>query len=199
MFTGIITDIGAVLSIEHSGDWRFCLKTRYDTDTIALGASIACQGVCLTVVNKGADWFAVDVSGETMARSTLGRWQVGTRVNLERALKIGDELGGHIVSGHVDAVGTIENIVAEGSSQRFSFLAPQNLAPYLAPKGSVTLDGVSLTLNNVEDIAHGVRFGINIIPHTQEWTTFGQAKAGDAINIEIDMLARYVKRMKDVL
>jgi riboflavin synthase len=202
MFTGIITDIGTVLGIEDRGDRRVRIGTGFDPAGIALGASIACSGVCLTVVDKGGPagegWFAVDVSAETLSKTALGQWQPGARVNLERALKVGDELGGHIVTGHVDGVGTIVSIVPEGDSRRFRFAAPRALAGYLAPKGSVALDGASLTVNEVIDSADDVVFGVNIIPHTQEWTTFGTAQAGQRVNIEIDVLARYVKRLKDV-
>ncbi|MCH8685459.1 riboflavin synthase [Pedomonas mirosovicensis] len=198
MFTGIITDIGTVRSIEQRGDTRIVLGTAFDLSTVEIGASIACSGVCLTVVDKGEDWFAVDVSGETLARSALASWQAGTPVNLERALKVGDELGGHIVTGHVDAVGRITSIVPDGASRRIQFQIPKALAPYVAQKGSVTVDGISLTVNAVEDSAEGALFEVNIIPHTQACTTLGQAKVGDAVNIEIDVLARYVARLKEV-
>jgi riboflavin synthase len=191
MFTGIITDLGRVRAVIPGGDTRFEIATRYDTRTIDRGASIACSGVCLTVVETGADWFAVQVSAETLSRTTLSRWREGTRVNLERALRVGDELGGHIVSGHVDAVAEIVERRPEGDSLRLAFAVPAAFAPAVAPKGSVALDGVSLTVNEVD----GRRFGVNIIPHTQAATTFGRAAVGDRVNLEIDMLARYVARL----
>lgn len=196
MFTGIITDIGEVRSLEQRGDLRARIGTHYDTRTIEIGASIACSGVCLTVVDKGEDWFDVDISAETIARSIVGDWVVGSPVNLERALKVGDELGGHIVTGHVDAVGQVAAIASEGDSRRFTFAVPASIAPYIVEKGSVCLNGVSLTVNEVRDQADGsARFGINIIPHTQEKTTFGAIRAGDRVNVEIDVLARYVARL----
>ncbi|MBX3507501.1 MAG: riboflavin synthase [Parvibaculum sp.] len=204
MFTGIITDVGRVRAIERRGDTRFTIATVYDPDGIDIGASIACAGCCLTVVEKGRDtegnWFAVDVSQESLDCTTLGTWTEGTRINLERALKAGDELGGHVVSGHVDGVARIVDIRPEGDSRRFTFEAPEHLGRFIAPKGSVTLNGTSLTVNEVEDPkpggnAKGTRFGVNIIPHTQAVTTWGMAKAGDPINLEIDMLARYVARL----
>ena len=198
MFTGIITDIGTIRSIEQCGDTRMVIATSFDLETVEIGASIACSGVCLTVVDKGPDWFAVDASGETLSRSALADWQVGTPVNLERALKVGDELGGHIVTGHVDGVGRVTSIVPEGASRRIQFLGPKALAPYIAQKGSVTIDGISLTVNGVEDGPDGVLFDVNVIPHTQSCTTLGQIKVGDSINIEIDVLARYVARLKEV-
>ena len=191
MFTGIITDVGEVRAIERGGDTGFRIGTRLDTATLAIGASVACSGACLTVVAKGDGWFAVQASAETLSRTTLGGWRVGTRVNLERALKAGDELGGHIVSGHVDAVARIVDRRNEGDSVRFAIEAPAAFARAIAPKGSVTLDGVSLTVNEVA----GATFGVNIIPHTQLETTFGEARAGDAVNLEIDVLARYVARL----
>jgi riboflavin synthase len=193
MFTGIITDIGTVRAIEKRGDTRFEIACAYDMGSVDVGASIACNGCCLTVVGKGGDWFAVEASAETLSKTTLGDWRQGTRINLERALKVGDELGGHIVSGHVDGVGTIAAIMPEGDSQRFRFRVPDALARFIAPKGSVAIDGTSLTVNEVE----GCEFGVNIIPHTQAVTTWGQAKAGQAVNIEIDMLARYVARLAE--
>ena len=191
MFTGIITDVGRVRAVEKRGDTRFLIETAYDPHEIEIGASIACSGPCLTVVEKGADWFAVETSAETLARSTAGGWQVGTRLNLERALRVGDELGGHIVSGHVDGVARILDTRPEGDSVRFEFEAPDELKRFIAPKGSVALDGVSLTVNAVED----GRFGVNIISHTRAFTTFGERNAGDRANLEIDMLARYVGRL----
>ncbi len=192
MFTGIVTDLGTVRdSTQGAAAVRFRIGTAYDTRTIAQGASISCNGCCLTVVETGADWFAVDVSRETLDHTTLADWAAGRRVNLERALKAGDELGGHIVSGHVDAVATIESITPEEGSQRFVVAAPGNLMRYVAPKGSVTLDGVSLTVNEVKDNT----FGVNIIPHTQAVTTFGAAFPGARVNMEIDVIARYVARV----
>lgn len=199
MFTGIISDIGTITKVEQAGDRRLTVQTHYDTGGIDMGASIACAGMCLTVVDKGPDWFAADVSTESLRCTNAADWQVGTRINLERALKVGDELGGHIVSGHVDGVGHIVERAPEGDSQRFVFAAPSALAPYLAPKGSVTLNGVSLTVNDVVDGPDGTRFTVNIIPHTAQHTSFGTAQPGDAINIEIDVLARYLSRMRAVL
>lgn len=196
MFTGIITDIGQVRAVERRGDTRLVLTTGYAVEKIEIGASIACSGACLTVVDKGRDadgtaWFAVDASAETMARTNLGEWQVGSRVNLERPLRIGDELGGHIVSGHVDAVAIVQEVRPEGDSLRFNFEAPSGFARYLAPKGSVALDGVSLTVNNVSN----GRFDVNIIPHTQQATTLGALDVGARVNLEIDTVARYVARL----
>ena len=195
MFTGIITDLGRVRSVEPRGDTRFVFRTGYDTGEIAIGASIACSGACLTVVGKGRDagggWFAADVSAETLSKTTLGGWAAGTPVNFERALRLGDELGGHMVSGHVDGVAEVVERRAEGDSRRFVFAAPADLARFVAPKGSVALDGVSLTVNEVDD----VRFGVNIIPHTAEMTTFGALQPGDRVNLEIDLLARYLQRL----
>ena len=199
MFTGIITDIGTITETQARGDLRAVIATAYDSKTIAIGASIACSGVCLTVVDKGQGWFSVDISGETQSRTADGMWTAGRRLNLERALKIGDELGGHIVTGHVDAVGRIASIAADGDSRRFHFVAPKSIAPFIAPKGSVTLDGVSLTVNEVSDTDDGVLFGVNIIPHTAQHTSFGSAETGQAVNIEIDVLARYLGRMREVL
>lgn len=198
MFTGIITDVGLLRARAQRGDTRFVIDTAYDVARIDIGASIACSGVCLTVVDKGYEggqnWFAVDASAETLARSNLGDWQPGWRINLERALKIGDELGGHIVSGHVDGIAVIKDIRPEGDSLRYSFQAPEELRGFIAEKGSVALDGASLTVNEVSD----ARFGVNIIPHTQSETTFGTLKAGDRVNLEVDTLARYVARLKQV-
>jgi riboflavin synthase len=191
MFTGIITDVGRVREIVPGGDTGFVIETRYATGEIATGASIACSGACLTVVDKGAGWFAVQASAETLSRTTLGGWRQGTRVNLERAMKLGDELGGHIVQGHVDGVARIAERRPEGDSIRFVFALPEPYARSVAPKGSVALDGVSLTVNEVK----GERFGVNIIPHTQAETTFGQAREGDLVNFEMDVLARYVARL----
>ena len=191
MFTGIVTDLGAVRSIERRGDTRIEIETAYDTDAIELGASVACSGPCLTVVDKASGWFAVEASAETLARTTLGEWRAGTRVNLERAMRVGEELGGHIVSGHVDAVASVVETLPEGDSIRFLFDAPESLAKYIAPKGSIALDGVSLTVNEVD----GNRFGVNIIGHTRAATTFGKRQAGDRVNLEVDTIARYVARL----
>jgi len=201
MFTGIITDIGTVRSREDRGDTRLVIATRYDTGSIDLGASIACSGACLTVVDKGADadghWFAIDASAETLACTAAGMWDAGRRLNLERALKVGDELGGHIVTGHVDAVGTIVSVVPVGDSVTVTVAAPAALAPHIAPKGSITVDGVSLTVNDVTDQPDGsANFTLNIIPHTQEMTTLDEAAAERPVNLEIDILARYLARMQ---
>jgi riboflavin synthase len=193
MFTGIITDIGTIRAVTRAGDTRFEIATAYDMSTVDMGASIACNGCCLTVVEKGKGWFAIQASAETLSRTTLGEWKEGTRVNLERALKIGDELGGHIVSGHVDGVGEIVSITPEGDSKRFRIRVPRDIARFIAPKGSVAADGTSLTVNEVE----GDVFGVNIIPHTQAVTTWGGMRAGQRLNIEIDMLARYVARLTE--
>lgn len=198
MFTGIITDIGEVTEITKSGDTRIVIKTDYDTSTIDFGASIACSGVCLTVVAKGDDWFSVDVSAETLSCTNLGNWTISSNVNLERALKVGEELGGHIVTGHVDAIGKVVSIEADGDSKKFIFTLPDALKAFIAAKGSVTINGASLTVNSVVDGENGTEFSINIIPHTQEKTTFGKMKAGHNVNIEIDILARYVARMREV-
>lgn len=191
MFTGIITDLGRVRSVRTDGDTRFEFTTGYNTSTIDMGASICCSGVCLTVIETGSNWFAASVSEETLSKTTLRDWQTDTTVNFERALKVGDELGGHIVSGHVDGIGTLFDQRSEGSSTRMTFAAPSELASFIASKGSVTIDGVSLTVNEVD----GVNFGINIIPHTSEVTTLGKLHPGDHVNLEIDMLARYVARL----
>ncbi len=198
MFTGIVTDMGEVLAVEKQGDLRARIATSYPVDTIDIGASIACNGVCLTVIATGTTprgWFDVDISAETVSKTNIGRngWAPGKRINLERALKVGDELGGHIVSGHVDGVATIIEMHDEGDSTRFTFRAPKELAGFIAPKGSVALNGTSLTVNEV----NGTDFGVNIIPHTKEVTTWGGAAVGDAINLEIDTLARYVARLRD--
>ena len=197
MFTGIITDIGTIEAIEQRGDLRVRIATAYDTDTIDIGASIACSGACLTVVQKGAGWFAVDISAESVARTGPERWQAGGRINLERALKIGDELGGHIVTGHVDDVGVVRSVEAEGDSERVTIAVPESLAPYLAPKGSITVEGVSLTVNDVRDLPDGTMFGINIIPHTAAMTTLSELAPGKSVNLEIDILSRYLARMQD--
>jgi riboflavin synthase len=201
MFTGIITDIGTIRSREDRGDTRLVIGTAYDTGTIDLGASIACSGACLTVVDKGADadghWFAIDASGETLARTAPGMWDKGRRLNLERALKIGDELGGHIVTGHVDAVGQIVSVTPVGDSIGLTVSAPTELAPHIAAKGSITVDGISLTVNEIADQPDGTaHFTLNIIPHTQEMTTLNEAAAGRPVNLEIDILARYLARMQ---
>jgi riboflavin synthase len=193
MFTGIITDVGRVRALEHRGDLRARIATGYDTAGIEIGASIACNGVCLTVTATGEDWFDVDISAETLSKSTLGGWTEGAPVNLERALRVGDEFGGHIVSGHVDGVAEIVSTRDEGDSTRYRFRAPESLARFIAPKGSVALDGTSLTVNEVE----GCEFGVNIIPHTKEVTTWGGLKAGDRVNLEVDTMARYVARLQD--
>jgi len=197
MFTGIVTDKGRVRSIEKNGDTRVVIETAFSADKIDVGASIACSGCCLTVVEKGHDdkgnWFAADASAETISKTSLGDWQVGSPVNLERPLRLGDELGGHLVLGHVDGVALIEAMTPEKDSVRFTFKAPAALAKFVAPKGSITLDGVSLTVNEVK----GDTFGVNLIPHTQSVTTFGEAKVGQKINLEIDVLARYVARLQE--
>jgi len=199
MFTGIVTAIGTVTSSEQRGDLRVTIACPYDTATIAIGASIACSGACMTVVEKGESSFSVDVSGESVSRTVPGMWASGRKLNLEQPLKLGDELGGHIVTGHVDAVGELVDISAEGGSARLVIAAPAALAPYIAPKGSIALDGVSLTVNEVEDQADGtVQFTVNIIPHTAEMTTIGMLRAGDKVNLEIDTMARYLKRMQDL-
>ncbi|NYS25125.1 riboflavin synthase [Rhodobacteraceae bacterium 2376] len=193
MFTGIITDIGTVTQLQHEGDLRARIATRYDTGGIDIGASIASDGVCLTVVALGPDWYEVQVSAETVAKTNLGGWTVGKRVNLERALRVGDELGGHIVSGHVDGVAEVLELRDEGASTRFRFRAPAELAAFIAPKGSVALNGTSLTVNEVD----GTEFGVNLIPHTKTVTTWGDTAQGDLVNLEIDTLARYVARLRD--
>jgi riboflavin synthase len=194
MFTGIVTDIGEIVSMTPggtAGDRRFVVRTKHDLKPVAIGASISHSGCCLTVIEKGADRFTVEASGETLAKTHLGDWQVGTRLNLELSLKLGDELGGHLVYGHVDGVGRIVSMTPEGGSVRFTFEAPDELARFVAAKGSVAVDGVSLTVNEVS----GNRFGVNIISHTQAVTTLGQAKIGQRVNLEVDMLARYVARL----
>jgi len=193
MFTGIITDQGSVLEVNGQGDVLFKIGTSYDTKTIEIGASIAHNGICLTVIEIGSGWYTIQASAETLTLTTMGGWQAGRRINLERALKVGDELGGHIVSGHVDGVATVVEIRPENDSVRITFEAPAHLARFVAAKGSVALDGVSLTVNEVK----GARFGVNIIPHTQAVTSFGAYAPGDRVNMEIDMLARYVARLMD--
>ncbi|WP_109807902.1 riboflavin synthase [Sphingosinithalassobacter portus] len=196
MFTGIITDIGTIETVENRGDLHIRIATSYPTGDIAMGASIACSGVCLTVVDKGEGWFAVDVSGESIARTASGMWVAGRRLNLERAMKVGDELGGHIVTGHVDGIGEVVDIVADGASHRLTISAPREIAPFLAPKGSITVDGVSLTVNDVRDHDETTDFDLNIIPHTFTVTTLGALDVGQLVNLEIDVLARYLKRME---
>lgn len=194
MFTGIITDIGTIANLQQEGDLRARIITSYDTSGIDMGASIASDGVCLTVVALGPDWYDVQISAETVSKTNLSGWTVGTRVNLERALRVGDELGGHIVSGHVDGVAEVVSVVDEGDSTRVTLRAPAELARFIAPKGSVALNGTSLTVNEVD----GVEFGINFIPHTKEVTTWGQVAQGDRVNLEIDTLARYVARLAEM-
>lgn len=196
MFTGIVTDVGTVRSVERRGDLRLQIQTGYDLDTVDLGASIACSGVCLTIVDKGEDWFAVDVSGETVSRTAAHQWREGARLNLERSLRLGDELGGHIVTGHVDAVAEVVGVCPEGDSTRIGVSIPRALGPMIAPKGSISLDGVSLTVNDVRDAEDGItHFSINIIPHTAQNTTLGEIKLGRQLNVEVDVIARYIDRM----
>lgn len=197
MFTGIISDIGTIRTAQQRGDLRLVIGCHYDMESVAIGASIACSGCCLTVVEKGADWFAVDLSAETVSRTARGAWAEGATVNLERALKVGDELGGHIVTGHVDGIGEVESITAQGDSHRVSIRVPDDLAPHIAPKGSIAVDGVSLTVNEVRDADGGTSFGVNLIPHTFAVTTLGRLQAGAPVNLEIDVLARYLARMRD--
>jgi riboflavin synthase len=198
MFTGIITDMGTVLSVVQDGDLRARIGTSYPAAGIAMGASICCDGVCLTVIATGTDpqdWFEVQISAETVSKTNIGHngWAPGRRLNLERALRVGDELGGHIVSGHVDGTAEITVVRDEGASTRFTFRAPDALARFIAPKGSIALDGTSLTVNEVD----GATFGVNIIPHTKQVTTWGRARTGDLVNLEVDTLARYVARLND--
>lgn len=197
MFTGIVTDIGIIAKIEARGDTRARINTAFDAETIDIGASIACDGCCLTVVAKGLDdkqnWFDVDYSAETLSKTNLGGWDKGSRINLERALRLGDELGGHLVSGHVDGVAKVIGLEVEGDSTRISFEAPGDLARFIAPKGSIVLNGTSLTVNEVD----GNQFGVNLIPHTKAVTNWGDTKEGDGINLEIDTLARYVARLAE--
>jgi riboflavin synthase len=191
MFTGIITDVGTIIELEQQGDLRARIRTAYDTSGIDMGASIASDGVCLTVIALGEDWYDVQISAETVSKTNLDAWREGKRVNLERALKVGDELGGHIVSGHVDGVAEVVKLEDEGDSTRVTLRAPEALAKFIAPKGSVALNGTSLTVNEV----NGCEFGINFIPHTKEVTTWGDVALGDQVNLEIDTLARYVARL----
>jgi riboflavin synthase len=193
MFTGIVTDVGRVLDLRQEGDLRARIGCGYDMATVDMGASIACEGVCLTVVAKGPDWFDVQISAETVSKTNLSSWAVGKRLNLERALKVGDELGGHIVSGHVDGVASVVGMREEGGSLRVTFRAPDALARFIAPKGSVALNGTSLTVNEVA----GAEFGVNFIPHTRAVTTWGEVAMGDAVNLEVDTMARYVARLRE--
>ncbi|MFM6854563.1 MAG: riboflavin synthase [Sphingopyxis sp.] len=215
MFTGIVTDIGTIHLAEQRGDLRLTIGCGFGVDDVAIGASIACNGCCLTVVDKGVGghggpgangatlpdgpWFAVDASAETIACTAPGMWAAGQRLNLERALKVGDELGGHIVTGHVDGVGVVDAITQDGDSHRVAVRIARELAPFVAAKGSITVDGVSLTVNAVADDAAGCVFQLNIIPHTWDVTTFAGLATGQSVNIEIDTLARYLQRMRDVL
>jgi len=195
MFTGIVTDIGTVRSAEERGDLRLTVGCGFDLGTVDLGASISCSGCCLTVVDKGQGWFAVDVSGETRSKTAPGLWQEGARLNLERALRMGDELGGHMVTGHVDGLGEVIGTCPEGDSLRVGIRVSAAMGPMLAPKGSVTVDGVSLTVNDVRDEEDGTHFAINLIPHTGQHTTLGEIEAGRHLNVEVDILARYLDRM----
>jgi riboflavin synthase len=194
MFTGIVTDTGKVRHVEKRGDTHIVIATNYDVTGVDIGASIACSGICMTVVDKGNAkdrWFAVTASGETLSKTNLAQWKVGDPVNLERPMRVGDEFGGHIVTGHIDGTAELVRVSPEGESTRMTFEVPVSLARFVAPKGSVALDGVSLTVNEVD----GARFGVNIIPHTQKVTTFGRVKPGARMNFEIDLLARYVARL----
>ena len=197
MFTGIVTDVGRVLELRQEGDLRARIGTRYDTAGIDIGASIACEGVCLTVIDRAAEagqnWFDVQISAETVSKTNLSRWMVGKGLNLERALKVGDELGGHIVSGHVDGVAEVVGLRHEGGSLRVTFRAPEAFARFIAPKGSIALNGTSLTVNEVD----GCEFGVNLIPHTQAVTTWGGVAQGDRVNLEVDTMARYVARLRE--
>ena len=195
MFTGIITDVGEIIELEKRGDLRARIKTNYDAKRIAFGASIACDGICLTAVDFGDNWFDVEISAETVSKTIIGSglWEINYKVNLERSLKVGDELGGHIVSGHVDGIATVSSIVDEGDSTRFTFEAPMELARFIAPKSSVALNGTSLTVNEVKENA----FGINLVPHTKKVTSWNKTQVGDPINLEIDTLARYVARLAE--
>ena len=196
MFTGIVTDVGLVRKAEQRGDLRLEVESGYDMATVELGASIACSGVCLTVVDKGDDWFAVDLSGETVSRTAPGLWREGAKLNLERSLRLGDEFGGHIVTGHVDAVAEVLGVCPEGGSLRIGVGIPRELGPMIAPKGSIALDGVSLTVNDVRDAEDGAtHFSVNLIPHTARETTLGGIKPGRQLNVEVDVLARYIERM----
>jgi riboflavin synthase len=203
MFTGIVTAVGTIESCEQRGDLRVRIACPFDPAKIAVGASVACSGVCLTVVERGGEaddaWVAVDVSAETLSRTARGLWREGARINLEPSLKLGDELGGHIVSGHVDDVGEVAQVTPEGDSIRLTIVAPPELAAFIAPKGSIAVDGVSLTINHVDDRANGsVHFGLNLIPHTAAVTTLGELKQGDEVNLEIDTVARYLQRLESL-
>jgi riboflavin synthase len=196
MFTGIVTDVGTVRSVERRGDLRVTIGCGFDMGTVDLGASIACSGVCLTVVDTGDEWFSVDVSSETIARTAADHWREGAKLNLERSLRLGDEIGGHLVTGHVDCVATAVSVSPDGDSKRVDLSVPQALGGIIAPKGSITLDGVSLTVNEVQDAQDGsTRFSVNIIPHTGQQTTLGAIEAGQQLNVEIDLLARYIQRI----
>ncbi|MEJ1973470.1 MAG: riboflavin synthase [Lacunisphaera sp.] len=197
MFTGIITDIGTVRSAEQRGDLRLVIGCHFDMAGVAIGASISCSGVCLTVVDKGDDWFAVDLSHETVSRTAQGAWTQGARLNLERALKVGDELGGHIVTGHVDGIGEVVSVTPDGDSHRVDIRVPADLAAYVAPKGSIAMDGVSLTVNEVSDAGGETRFSVNLIPHSWAVTTLNRLQPGTGVHLEIDVLARYLARMND--
>jgi len=196
MFTGIVTDVGTVLALDQRGDLKARIGTAYDAGGIDIGASIACEGVCLTVIARGRDaqnWFDVDISAETVSKTNLSGWQIGKRLNLERALRVGDELGGHIVSGHVDGVAEVTGLAREGDSLRVTFRAPEALAKFIAPKGSIALNGTSLTVNEVD----GCAFGVNLIPHTQAVTTWNEVAIGQQVNLEVDTMARYVARLRE--
>ena len=196
MFTGIVTDVGTVRSAEQRGDLRLVIESGYDMDGVDLGASVACSGACLTVVDKGDDWFAVDVSGETVSKTAADHWREGARLNLERSLRLGDELGGHIVTGHVDAVGEVVRIRPEGDSKRVGISVPRALGPMIAAKGSIALEGVSITVNDVCDADDGTtHVSVNVIPHTAQHTTLGELAQGQQLNVEVDVLARYIDRM----
>ncbi len=196
MFTGIVTDVGTVASVEQRSDLRLTIRCGYDMATVDLGASIACSGTCLTVVDKGKDWFAVDLSTETLSRTAPALWKEGARLNLERPLRVGDELGGHFVTGHIDCIGEVVGVCPEGGSTRLGIAVSRELAPLIAPKASVALDGVSLTVNEVRDGERdGTHFSVNIIPHTAECTTLGEIAVGRQLNVEADVLARYIDRM----
>jgi riboflavin synthase len=196
MFTGIVTDIGTVRSVEQRGDLRLVIATAYDLATVDLGASIACSGVCLTVVDKGNDWFAVDISGESVSKTAPDHWHDGARLNLERALRLGDELGGHLVTGHVDGVGVVTGASKDGDSTRIGIAASRELGKFIAAEGSITVDGVSLTVNEVRDDGSSTQFAVNIIPHTANHTTLGSLTEGQSVNLEIDVLARYLQRLE---
>ena len=195
MFTGIVTDVGTVRNAEQRGDLRLVIGTGFDLAGVDLGASIACSGVCLTVVDKGEDWFAVDLSAETVSRTADDLWREGSRLNLERSLRMGDELGGHLVTGHIDAVADVVDVRSDGDSTRIELEVPRALGPMIAPKGSIALDGVSLTVNDVRDAGDSTRFTVNVIPHTGRHTTFGEIAPGRQLNVEVDVLARYLDRM----